>query len=104
MLVDEMKKLFDKYDGMILPVSSGPAPYFDDDKNEQFDTSLLDNNLQIGNLGGFPSITIPNGFVNNMPVGINITGNCFDDLNVLNIAFALESEMPYKNQIVKEEA
>ena len=104
LLVDEMKKLFDKYDGMILPVSSGPAPYFDDDKNEQFDTSLLDNNLQIGNLGGFPSITIPNGFVNNMPVGINITGNCFDDLNVLNIAFALESEMPYKNQIVKEEA
>ena len=35
-----------------------------------------------------------------MPVGVNITGNCYDDANVLNIANALESAMPYKGQIV----
>ena len=34
-----------------------------------------------------------------MPVGVNITGNCYDDANVLNIAYALESSMPYKGQI-----
>ena len=44
----------------------------------------LDEHLQIGNYGGFPSITIPSGFVNNLPVGINFTGNCYDDENVLN--------------------
>ena len=38
----------------------------------------------------------------NLPVGVNITGNCFDDQNVLNIAYALENVMPYKNQIAKE--
>ena len=39
---------------------------------------------------------------NNLPVGINITGNCYDDINVLNIAYSLESNMNYKNQTAKE--
>ena len=65
-------------------------------------TKALEEHLQIGNFGGFPSITIPDGFVNDLPVGVNITGNCYDDANVLNIAYAIESTMPYKGQIAKE--
>ena len=69
-----------------------------DDKN----LGALEQHLQVGNFGGFPSITIPDGFIDNMPVGLNITGNCYDDENVLNIAYAIESMMDYKNQIAKE--
>ena len=65
-------------------------------------TSILEEHLQIGNFGGFPSITIPDGFIDNLPVGINITGNCFQDELVLNLAYALESLMDYKGQIAKE--
>ena len=68
------------------------------------DTTALEEHLQVGNFGGFPSITIPNGFVSKLPVGINITGNCYDDANVLNIAYALESVMPYKGQIAGGES
>lgn len=103
LLVDEWKELFKKYDGVILPVGSGPAKHLDgslDMLNEN--TSVLEEHLQIGNFGGFPSITIPDGFVNGLPVGLNITGNCYDDANVLNIAYAIESSMDYKNQIAKE--
>jgi len=107
LIVDKMNELFDIYDGLIMPVSTGGAPYIDGSKDEitNDNTSVLEEHLQIGNFGGFPSITIPNGFINNLPVGINITGKCYDDVNVLNIAYALECEMPYKNQIatVKEE-
>ena len=103
LIVDEWKKLYEKYDAVILPVGSGPAKYLDASLNKANDNIVaLEEHLQIGNFGGFPSITIPNGFVNNLPVGINITGNCYDDANVLNIAFALESAMDYKNQIAKE--
>lgn len=103
MLVDAWKDLFKKYDAIILPVGSGPAKPLDgslDILDE--DTVILEEHLQIGNFGGFPSITIPDGFVNNLPVGVNITGNCYDDENVLNIAYALENTMEYKNQIAKE--
>lgn len=103
LIVDKMKELFKEYDALILPVSSGPAKKFDEDKDViDENTNVLEEHLQIGNFGGFPSITIPNGFVNNLPVGINITGNCYDDENILNIAYTLESKMPYKGQTAKE--
>ena len=103
LIVDIMKDYFKEYDAMIMPVGVGAAKHIDGsldmiDKN----TSVLDEFLQVGNFGGFPSITIPDGFIDNLPVGVNITGNCYDDQNVLNIAYALESVMPYKNQIAKE--
>ena len=86
---------------MILPVSTGVAPYIDGSKDElnSDNTAILEEHLQIGNFGGFPSITIPDGFIDGLPVGINLTGNCYDDANVLNIAYALESLMDYKDMI-----
>ena len=103
LLVDAWKELYKKYDAVILPVGSGPAKHLDGsldilDEN----TAALEEHLQVGNFGGFPSITIPDGFVDNLPVAINITGNCYDDANVLNIAYALEKSFDYKNQIAKE--
>ena len=103
LLVDTWKNLFKNYDAVILPVGTGPAKKI----NESVDvldntTTALEEHLQIGNFGGFPSITIPNGFIDGLPVALNITGNCYDDANILNIAYAIEKEMPYKNQIAKE--
>mgnify|MGYP002580711555 FL=1 len=104
LIVDKMKELFRKYDALILPVSSGPAKKLDEDKDViDAGTNVLEEHLQIGNFGGFPSITIPNGFIETLPVGINITGNCYDDENVLNMAYTLESLMPYRGQIAKED-
>ena len=104
LIVDKMKELFREYDALILPVSSGPAKKLDEDKDViDAGTNVLEEHLQIGNFGGFPSITIPNGFVESLPVGINITGNCYDDENILNIAYTLESLMPYRGQIAKED-
>ena len=49
--------------------------------------------MAIGNFGGFPSITIPCGFVNNMPIGLNITSGVkkdLDNLNINNVSFNKE--------------
>ena len=101
LIVDKMKQLFASYDALILPVSAGVAPYIDGSKDEltSNNTATLEEHLQIGNFGGFPSITIPDGFIDGLPVGINITGNCYEDEKVLNIAYALESTMDYKGMI-----
>lgn len=103
LIVDKIKELFKEYDGLIMPVGTGPAKRLDDDFNHIDEMAkVLEDQLQIGNFGGFPSITIPDGFINNLPVGINITGNCYKDEDVLNLAYALESKMNYKGQIAKE--
>lgn len=102
LIVDKFKSLFKEYDGFILPVGSGVAPLIEglNEKVDDDELAILENHLQIGNFGGFPSITIPNGFINGLPVGINITGNCYDDQTVLNLAYALEYLMDYKNMVV----
>lgn len=100
MLTDEWNKIYEKYDAVVLPVSTGGAKDIDYSfSSKDNKINILEDHLQIGNFGGFPSITIPCGFVNNLPVGLNITGKCYDDENVLNIAYALEGTMDYKNQI-----
>lgn len=103
LITNKMNELFKDYDAMIMPASSKIAPKIELANelitgNEQ----ILENLMAIGNFGGYPSITIPNGFVNNMPIGVNITGNIMCDKGVLNIANKLESTYDYKNQIAKE--
>jgi len=91
MIVDKINDLFKEYDGMIAPCSGGPAPRFDSSSEVLSDRYLiLENHLVIGNFGGFPSITIPYTMVNDMPVGVNITGRVKDDALVLNMAKKIE--------------
>ncbi len=103
LIVDKIKELFKSFDALIMPVGSGPAKKFDDELDTRDEMlRVLEDHLQIGNFGGFPSVTVPNGFVNNLPVGINITGDCYQDETILNLAYMLESKMNYKGQIAKE--
>ena len=91
LIVDKMNEFFQEYDGMIAPCSGGYAPKFDDVSEKLSDRYLiLENHLAIGNFGGFPSITLPYTMIDNLPVGVNITGKAKDDDVVLNIANYVE--------------
>lgn len=103
MIVDRVNELFNEYDGIIMPAAEGIAPKIDNNVDMLSDKFLiLGNHMVIGNFGGYPSITIPSGFVDNMPVGINITGRVMEDDVVLNIANKIEGSMEYANKIAKE--
>ncbi len=104
LIVDKMTDLFKTYDGLIMPNAGSIAPYF----NQEYDRLsekylLLENHLAIGNFGGFPSITIPSGLVDNMPVAINITGPVMSDDVVFNIAKKLEEKISFVPLSIKEE-
>ena len=103
LIVDKINDLYKEYDAMILPASGGIAPKFEDSIDRMSDRYLiLENHMAIANFGGYPSITIPNGIVNNMPVGLNITGPQFKDGETLNIAYKIEEKLGYKG-LIKEE-
>jgi len=100
LLVDEWNKLYEKFDAVILPVGTGPAKKIEGSETKLNENATpLEEHLQVGNFGGFPSISIPDGFINGLPVAINITGKCYDDANVLNIAYAIENILGYKGQL-----
>ena len=102
LLVDRLNELFKEYDGLIMPAAAGIAPSFSETSDQLSDKYLiLDNHMVLGNFGGYPSITIPSGFIEKMPIGINLTGRVREDDLVLNIANQIESTMPYKDQVAE---
>ncbi len=107
LIVDKMTEVFKEYDALILPAQGSVAPRFEESSEKITDKLstrylLLENHMAIANFGGFPSITIPCGFVNKMPIGLSITSGVRKDTDCLNVAYALEKELGYKGQIAKE--
>lgn len=93
-IVDKINDLFKEYDGYILPTCGTIAPLLEDASDKLTEEYLiLENHLQIGNFGGFPSITIPCGYVNNMPISINLTGRAKEDSLVLNMAYHISNKL-----------
>ena len=99
-----MNELFKEYDALIMPSAGDIAPLFGNVSDKLSDEYLiLGNHLAIGNFGGFPSISIPSGFVNDMPVSVNITGRAKEDYLVLNMASKLEEALGFKGQVKVDE-
>lgn len=96
-IVGQAKKIFLKYDFIIMPGSSSIAPLIKDVKAKKATTNLCDDYLQIANFGGFPSITIPALKIDKNFVGINICGKINSD-NLL-LAFANSFFKKYSEDI-----
>lgn len=104
LIVEKFNSLFTKYDGFIMPTSDAIAPKFNEKTDKLSDQYLiLGNHLIIGNFGGYPSITIPSGFVDKMPIGVCITSAVENDALILNMAHEIEETMTYRGMIVGEE-
>ena len=100
LIVESMNELFKEYDALIMPGSGNIAPLFGEVSDRLSDEYLiLGNHLAIGNFGGYPSISIPSGFINGMPISVNITGRVKEDALVLNIANKIEEVLGYKGQV-----
>jgi len=90
-IVEKMNEFFEKYDALILPCRGGVAKSLDAAKDVISSKNLaIEDHMVIGNFGGFPSITIPNGFLRDLPLGINLTSRIRSDEMLLQIASQLE--------------
>ncbi|MCQ2802201.1 MAG: aspartyl/glutamyl-tRNA amidotransferase subunit A [Bacilli bacterium] len=91
LIVDAFNKVFENYDAIYCPASPSAAPLMDSVSDTLSNEYLIaDNYLAYGNMGGFPSITLPIGFENGLPFGANLTAKPFDESNLLKIANSLE--------------
>lgn len=99
LIVNKMNEYFSIYDALIMPSSGHTAPLISEASDEiSSEQTPLENHLVIGNFGGFPSISIPTALINNLPIGINLTGKIMDDANILNIAYKIEKIIKFKEE------
>lgn len=102
-IVNEYAKLFEKYDVVMASAASSVAPRPNETHDEKMsDTYLVaENHMVLGNLSGYPSLTLPCGFVDGMPIGVNLTAKAFAEQTVLNIAKAIEEECGLEGKTVE---
>ena len=103
MIVDAFNKVFEEYDVIYCPASPSIAPLIKGNSDTLSDEYLIaDNYMAFGNMGGYPSITLPIGFENNMPFGANLTCKPFDEVNLFSIANEIEKGTGLKDLVAKE--
>ena len=84
-IVDKVSEIFKDFDCILLPSAPTTAPLIKKEARDELSCEYLiaDNYLSIANFGGFPSITIPLGFENGLPFGINLTCPVFKEAEIL---------------------
>jgi len=86
----EFDQAFKKYDALVTPTSPTVAFKIGEKLENPMQMYLSDVCTLPINIAGLPANSIPAGFADNLPVGMQIIGKPFDEETILHIAFAYE--------------
>lgn len=106
LIVEEVKKVLDQYDVIIANASGDIAPLKDQsvDAKTNKDAIVTENHMIMANFSGYPSITIPTGFVEGMPIAINMSAKAFHEQVLFDIGQAIEEETGLEGNDVEVDA
>ena len=90
MIRDEFSSVFNDYDVLITPTSPSTAFLIGEKTEDPLQMYLNDICTIPANIAGIPAISIPAGFSNGLPIGMQIMGNYFSENTILNAAYAFE--------------
>ena len=89
---------FETVDVIMGPTSPSPAFEFGAKGNDPVAMYLEDIYTIATNLAGLPGMSVPCGFVDNKPVGLQLIGNYFDESRMLNIAHQFQQATDWHKQ------
>lgn len=100
-IADDFERAFKQVDVLMGPTA--PTPAFDlGAKVDDPVTMYLNDIYTIGaNLAGVPAMSIPCGFLNGLPVGLQIAGPHFAEGKLLNVAHAYQRATEWHRQLPK---
>lgn len=98
LIKQDFEKVFEKYDVIVGPTTPTPAFKIGEKTSDPL-TMYANDILTIPvNLAGVPGISVPCGFVNGLPVGLQIIGKHFDESTIYRVAHAFEQATDYHKQ------
>ncbi len=100
LIKNDFDEAYKKVDAILTPSTPSSAFKIGEKSNDPVSMYLNDIFTVPVNLAGLPAISIPSGRdKNNLPLGLQLIGKAFDEQNILNIAFSIEKQINFKNQI-----
>ncbi len=99
LISDDFRRAFEQVDVLIGPTA--PTPAFEiGAKTDDPITMYLNDIYTIGaNLAGLPAVSIPCGFVEDLPVGLQIIGPVFSEAKLLNAAHQYQKETDWHRRV-----
>jgi aspartyl-tRNA(Asn)/glutamyl-tRNA(Gln) amidotransferase subunit A len=95
LIKEDFDRALEKYDVLLSPTSPTAAFRFGEKTDDPIQMYLSDVCTLSINLAGVPGMSLPCGFVDGMPVGLQIVGRHFDEATVLRAAYAFEQSTDY---------
>jgi aspartyl-tRNA(Asn)/glutamyl-tRNA(Gln) amidotransferase subunit A len=86
----EFDAVFEKYDALITPTSPTVPFKIGERTDDPLAMYLSDICTLPANIAGIPGISIPAGFVDGLPVGMQVLGKNFSEETILKVAYAYE--------------
>jgi aspartyl-tRNA(Asn)/glutamyl-tRNA(Gln) amidotransferase subunit A len=90
LIKQEFDKAFEQYDALVTPTSPIVPFKLGERLEDPMQMYLSDICTLPVNIAGIPAISIPAGFADNLPIGMQIMGKPFSEETLLRIAFAYE--------------
>ncbi|MCK5729171.1 MAG: Asp-tRNA(Asn)/Glu-tRNA(Gln) amidotransferase subunit GatA [Methylococcales bacterium] len=86
LISEDFKKALNEVDVLMGPVAPSTAFGIGEKTSDPIQMYLADIYTIAINLAGLPAMSVPAGFVDNKPVGLQIIGNYFKEAQLLNVA------------------
>jgi aspartyl-tRNA(Asn)/glutamyl-tRNA(Gln) amidotransferase subunit A len=98
LISDDFKQAFNDVDVIMGPTAPTTAFKFGDKTDDPVAMYLADIYTISTNLAGLPGMSIPAGFVDGLPVGLQLIGNYFDEARLLNVAHRYQQVTDWHQQ------
>ncbi len=101
LISDDFKQALEQVDVIMGPVSPTSAFGIGEKTDDPIEMYLADIYTIAINLAGLPAMSVPAGFIDNKPVGLQIIGNYFDEAKLLNVAHQYQQVTDWHQQTPK---
>ncbi len=100
LIKNDFDEAYKKVDAILTPSTPSSAFKIGEKKDDPVSMYLNDIFTVPVNLAGLPAISIPAGHdASGYPLGLQIIGKVFKEQEILNIAYAMEEKISFKNKI-----
>lgn len=99
---EDFQKAFKTVDVLLAPTTPTPAFKIGEKSQDPVSMYLSDIDTIAVNLAGLPALSMPMGFIDNLPVGVQLIGNHFEEGRLLNVAHQYQKVTDWHQQAPKE--